>query len=141
MVSHKKQIAKIIFILSLGCTVGAAAKSKEPMRLADAKSVVIAGLGRHSAKIFLAPYRDRNDSNFYYFEASWNNTKGSMIVGHYAVDMRNAALWDVRGSVCSEIRNRSVERIQAIILRRKPSRARAGHTGNRIIREPIICAD
>ncbi len=58
------------------------------------------------------PYQDKYDPNFYWFEVSWNNRKGSMIAGHFAVNLFTGKIWLVEGEVCSNIRNISILKIQ-----------------------------
>ena len=65
-------------------------------------------------------YSDLNDPTFYFIEAAWDNPRGSMIAGHYAVNLRTTTLWNVQGSVCSILTSAQLSRFQQTLRQSLP---------------------
>jgi hypothetical protein len=126
-------------IMSLGFILGGTAQPERQITLAGAKALVRESLVHGRSKIALAPYRDPNDRNFLFFEASWNHKTGSMIAGHYAVDVHDATLWLVEGSGCTKIQTPSVVRAQRKLRRSFNAHStNSKHSGSA---KPIACKD
>ena len=70
----------------------------------------------HLAKFGLDYYRDPYFPGFFFFEADWDNPKGSVVLGHYAVNPKTADLWEAIG--CHRLAPGAIKPLQKA-LRRK----------------------
>jgi hypothetical protein len=91
------------------------AAKRPQLTIKQARRLVISVLEENGAaklKNFnLESMKDSLDPTFYFFEATWNNTKGgSNIIGHYAVDPPTGDVWS--GIVCDEITSPTIRRLQ-----------------------------
>lgn len=65
----------------------------------------------------LSAYKDPYFPEFYFFEATWDNTgEGSVVIGHYAVDPRTGDVWDA--VVCEELDSPSLRKLQQATRKR-----------------------
>jgi hypothetical protein len=84
-------------------------------------------------------YSDPNDPTFYFIEATWDNPRGSLIAGHFAVNSRTATLWSVQGSVCGVLTSAKLAKLQQSLQESlsvdRPTFAKL--TSQR----PVVCSD
>jgi hypothetical protein len=60
--------------------------------------------------------RKRNSQTFLFFEATWDNPKGSVVIGHYAVDKKTGDVWNA--IVCEELTSARLKQLQRTIRKR-----------------------
>jgi hypothetical protein len=67
----------------------------------EAHALAVASFAEKGRQYHFEQYVDPSDGGqFFRFEVGWANPRGSLIVGHLAVDRITGAVWDVEGSVC-----------------------------------------
>ena len=139
LVRDKFWCGSAALLICVGLILSGASKPDKLITLADAKAVVREGLVHGRSKIALTQYGYPEDRNFYFFEGSWDNKTGSMIAGHYAVDVHDATLWLVEGSVCTKLETRSVAQAQRNARRHLSLNVGiAKHSANL---KPVVCQD
>jgi hypothetical protein len=55
-------------------------------------------------------------SEFYFFEALWDNPNGSPLISHFAVDSRTADVWDA--VLCRRYHTRALNKLQRLMRQR-----------------------
>jgi|SRR5579883_121306 len=58
-------------------------------------------------------YRNSRDDHFLYFEGTWANPNGSVVVDHYAVDAITGDVWSA--IVCREITSPALRKLQVAL--------------------------
>ena len=90
------RIGTLIVLVSLTPLAGAQ-QPTNGLSLNDAKRLVIAGLSsneKHLPGFSLEHFPEQDSEQFYFFTAAWDNPKGSVVAGNYAVDKATADVWN-----------------------------------------------
>lgn len=107
-------LSLLVSVISVARALSAASSKHATISWEQARQLVYKAAENQAAttlpKFGLDSYRDPDFPDFYFFEATWDNPQGSVVIGHYAVDSRTGDVWD--GVVCREIQTRSLRRLQ-----------------------------
>jgi hypothetical protein len=78
----------------------------------EAKEIVVQGAFKGDRSYSLTATKGSYEPSFYDVEAAWDNPRGSMIAGHFAVNAETGTLWNLEGSVCNVITNGRLDRFR-----------------------------
>lgn len=107
-----KRFSRVFFLTLLCCIAAAAAReiTREQARYL-VKTVLQAKWQYNKLPGFgLEFYTDKYFPDFFFFEATWNNPRGSVVLGHYAVNPRTADVWEIVG--CRRLESHSIRNLQ-----------------------------
>jgi len=98
-----------------GASLVAAQRPHVELAAKQAKELVTQGAFKGDRTYGLFAEKDNFQPLFWDIEATWNNPRGSMIAGHFAVNARTGTLWNLEGSVCNVITSARLERYRATL--------------------------
>ena len=115
-----KLLLAIIAALTMVATIAGAQQPTGGLSLNDAKQLVMAGLPpteKHLPGFSLEHFSEQDSTDFYFFTAAWDNSKGSFIAGNYAVDKATADVWN-SVMACEELSTPALRGLQSQVRSR-----------------------
>jgi hypothetical protein len=110
--SKVAQVLSLVCVMAFETSCASAETAKGPVSIADAKNLVFEAVKPDNPGASVDYHENKYDPDFYSFEVSWDNPKGSMIAGHFAVNSFTGEVWSIEGSVCSQADNPTIKKLQ-----------------------------
>jgi hypothetical protein len=112
-------LAIVLVLVAVQDLSGQLRSNQPSINVKDARQLVITALPSRTTSLpgfGLEQAKNNNYPDRFFFEATWDNPKGSVVVGHYAVDPRTGDVWNA--IVCEELKSPSLKTLQQRVRKR-----------------------